>query len=156
MKILTKEEEDAHYNATLKGGITGGFLGLAVVRLLPTTPLSNLPQLTPPPGRLRRLRSPPPFPPHPQPHAPHESLPRLLQRHFLRHHLRGPHLARLRTRTQPREPIPRSSIPRARGREGQGGHPPARQGLGPGEPILDCVGVVGGVHGRGDGAGVAE
>ncbi|KAG4439896.1 hypothetical protein IFR05_004620 [Cadophora sp. M221] len=30
MKILTKEEEEAHYNATLKGGITGGLLGLAV------------------------------------------------------------------------------------------------------------------------------
>jgi hypothetical protein len=32
MKILTKEEEQAHYNATLKGGITGGVLGLALVR----------------------------------------------------------------------------------------------------------------------------
>ncbi|KAK6613070.1 hypothetical protein H4I95_01414 [Botrytis cinerea] len=30
MKILTKEEEAAHYNATLKGGFTGGFVGLAV------------------------------------------------------------------------------------------------------------------------------
>jgi len=30
MKILTKEEEQAHYNATLKGGITGGVLGLAL------------------------------------------------------------------------------------------------------------------------------
>ncbi|KAL2063277.1 hypothetical protein VTL71DRAFT_5082 [Oculimacula yallundae] len=30
MKILTKEEEDAHYNATLKGGISGGLIGLAV------------------------------------------------------------------------------------------------------------------------------
>jgi len=30
MKILTKEEEAAHYNATLKGGITGGMIGLAV------------------------------------------------------------------------------------------------------------------------------
>eukprot|EP00918_Siedleckia_nematoides_P098264 GHVU01215094.1.p1 GENE.GHVU01215094.1~~GHVU01215094.1.p1 ORF type:complete len:336 (-),score=57.64 GHVU01215094.1:163-1170(-) len=30
MKILTKEEEEAHYNATLKGGITGGFAGLAL------------------------------------------------------------------------------------------------------------------------------
>jgi len=30
MKILTKEEEAAHYNATLKGGITGGLLGLTV------------------------------------------------------------------------------------------------------------------------------
>jgi len=30
MKILTKEEEAAHYNATLKGGITGGTVGLAV------------------------------------------------------------------------------------------------------------------------------
>ncbi|CAD6441737.1 b73aca27-5ca4-498d-bb36-b7279ed920b0 [Sclerotinia trifoliorum] len=30
MKILTKEEEAAHYNATLKGGITGGLIGLAV------------------------------------------------------------------------------------------------------------------------------
>ncbi|PMD12748.1 hypothetical protein NA56DRAFT_652281 [Hyaloscypha hepaticicola] len=30
MKILTKEEEQAHYNATLKGGITGGALGLAL------------------------------------------------------------------------------------------------------------------------------
>jgi len=30
MKILTKEEEQAHYNATLKGGITGGLLGLLV------------------------------------------------------------------------------------------------------------------------------
>lgn len=30
MKILTKEEEQAHYNATLKGGIGGGLLGTAV------------------------------------------------------------------------------------------------------------------------------
>ncbi|CAG8953180.1 hypothetical protein HYFRA_00003380 [Hymenoscyphus fraxineus] len=28
MKILTKEEEEAHYDATLKGGITGGLIGL--------------------------------------------------------------------------------------------------------------------------------
>ena len=35
MKILTKEEEQAHYNATVKGGITGGVLGLALVRSLP-------------------------------------------------------------------------------------------------------------------------
>lgn len=33
MKILTKEEEAEHYSATLKGGITGGLLGLAVVRI---------------------------------------------------------------------------------------------------------------------------
>jgi len=31
MKILTKEEEQAHYNATLKGGITGGVVGLVLV-----------------------------------------------------------------------------------------------------------------------------
>ncbi|KAL8825766.1 MAG: hypothetical protein Q9191_004212 [Dirinaria sp. TL-2023a] len=30
MKILTKEEEQAHYNATLKGGIGGGVVGLAL------------------------------------------------------------------------------------------------------------------------------
>jgi len=30
MKILTKEEEQAHYNATLKGGIAGGVFGLLV------------------------------------------------------------------------------------------------------------------------------
>jgi hypothetical protein len=30
MKILTKEEEEAHYNATLRGGISGGILGLAL------------------------------------------------------------------------------------------------------------------------------
>jgi len=30
MKILTKEEEQAHYNATLKGGITGGAIGLGL------------------------------------------------------------------------------------------------------------------------------
>lgn len=30
MKILTKEEESAHYNATLKGGFEGGLVGLAV------------------------------------------------------------------------------------------------------------------------------
>lgn len=30
MKILTKEEEAAHYSATLSGGIKGGLLGLAV------------------------------------------------------------------------------------------------------------------------------
>lgn len=30
MKILTKEEEQAHYNATVKGGITGGLIGLGV------------------------------------------------------------------------------------------------------------------------------
>lgn len=30
MKILTKEEEQAHYNATVKGGITGGAIGLLV------------------------------------------------------------------------------------------------------------------------------
>jgi hypothetical protein len=32
MKILTKEEEQAHYNATVKGGTIGGVIGLAVVR----------------------------------------------------------------------------------------------------------------------------
>jgi hypothetical protein len=31
MKILTKEEEAAHYNATLSGGIKGGAIGLALV-----------------------------------------------------------------------------------------------------------------------------
>jgi len=31
MKILTKEEEEAHYNATLRGGISGGLIGLGVV-----------------------------------------------------------------------------------------------------------------------------
>ena len=31
MKILTKEEEQAHYNATLKGGSIGGAAGLAIV-----------------------------------------------------------------------------------------------------------------------------
>ncbi|TAQ83915.1 hypothetical protein B7494_g7762 [Chlorociboria aeruginascens] len=30
MKILTKEEEQAHYNATVKGGVIGGTIGLAV------------------------------------------------------------------------------------------------------------------------------
>jgi len=30
MKILTKEEEQEHYNATLKGGITGGTVGLVL------------------------------------------------------------------------------------------------------------------------------
>lgn len=30
MKILTKEEEAAHYNATVKGGTIGGVIGLAV------------------------------------------------------------------------------------------------------------------------------
>jgi len=30
MKILTKEEEEAHYNATLKGGSIGGAIGLVV------------------------------------------------------------------------------------------------------------------------------
>jgi len=35
MKVLTKEEEAAHYNATLKGGITGGAIGLLAVRCLP-------------------------------------------------------------------------------------------------------------------------
>ncbi|KAG0651968.1 respiratory supercomplex factor [Hyphodiscus hymeniophilus] len=30
MKILTKEEEQAHYNATLRGGITGGAVGLVL------------------------------------------------------------------------------------------------------------------------------
>jgi len=28
MKILTKEEEEQHYNATIKGGLLGGFMGL--------------------------------------------------------------------------------------------------------------------------------
>jgi hypothetical protein len=32
MKILTKEEEQAHYNATVKGGSIGGAIGLAIVR----------------------------------------------------------------------------------------------------------------------------
>lgn len=32
MKILTKEEEQAHYNATVKGGTIGGAIGLAIVR----------------------------------------------------------------------------------------------------------------------------
>lgn len=31
MKILTKEEEAAHYNATLKGGISGGAIGMILV-----------------------------------------------------------------------------------------------------------------------------
>ena len=35
MKILTKEEEEAHYNATLKGGIKGGLIGLALVCTFP-------------------------------------------------------------------------------------------------------------------------
>jgi len=30
MKILTKEEEQEHYNETLKGGIAGGLGGLAI------------------------------------------------------------------------------------------------------------------------------
>ncbi|KAG9242669.1 hypothetical protein BJ878DRAFT_445017 [Calycina marina] len=30
MKVLTKEEEEAHYNATLKGGFTGGAIGLVL------------------------------------------------------------------------------------------------------------------------------
>jgi len=30
MKILTKEEEQAHYNATLKGGFVGGIIGVTV------------------------------------------------------------------------------------------------------------------------------
>jgi len=30
MKILTKEEEQAHYNATVKGGLLGGAIGLTV------------------------------------------------------------------------------------------------------------------------------
>ncbi|KAF2746706.1 hypothetical protein M011DRAFT_468400 [Sporormia fimetaria CBS 119925] len=30
MKVLTKEEEQAHYNATIKGGIMGGVVGLAI------------------------------------------------------------------------------------------------------------------------------
>ncbi|KAJ4289729.1 Replication factor C, subunit RFC4 [Kalmusia sp. IMI 367209] len=30
MKILTKEEEQAHYNATVKGGTIGGSIGLAI------------------------------------------------------------------------------------------------------------------------------
>lgn len=30
MKILTKEEEQAHYNATLKGGISGGIVGVGL------------------------------------------------------------------------------------------------------------------------------
>lgn len=35
MKILTKEEEQAHYNATVKGGTIGGVIGLAVVCPVP-------------------------------------------------------------------------------------------------------------------------
>jgi Hypoxia induced protein conserved region len=30
MKILTKEEEEAHYDATVKGGIAGGLIGLGI------------------------------------------------------------------------------------------------------------------------------
>lgn len=30
MKVLTKEEEQAHYNATVKGGSIGGIIGTAV------------------------------------------------------------------------------------------------------------------------------
>ena len=37
MKILTKEEEAAHYNATLKGGITGGAVGMLLVSFLSHT-----------------------------------------------------------------------------------------------------------------------
>ncbi len=43
MKILTKEEEAAHYNATVKGGLTGGLLGLAVVCSVHFLPLSPCP-----------------------------------------------------------------------------------------------------------------
>lgn len=31
MKILTKEEEAAHYNATVQGGLLGGTAGLGIV-----------------------------------------------------------------------------------------------------------------------------
>lgn len=41
MKILTKEEEDAHYHATLKGGITGGMVGLVVVSLSSATKFTH-------------------------------------------------------------------------------------------------------------------
>jgi len=34
MKVLTKEEEQAHYNVTVKGGTVGGLLGLGVGSLL--------------------------------------------------------------------------------------------------------------------------
>lgn len=30
MKVLTKEEEQAHYNATLKGGVLGGIMGTSI------------------------------------------------------------------------------------------------------------------------------
>jgi len=30
MKVLTKEEEQAHYNATVKGGLTGGLIGTVI------------------------------------------------------------------------------------------------------------------------------
>jgi hypothetical protein len=33
MKILTKEEEAAHYNATVRGGLIGGGLGLVIVSI---------------------------------------------------------------------------------------------------------------------------
>lgn len=47
MKILTKEEEQEHYNATLKGGITGGGIGLILVSShhheISTRPLTSPP-----------------------------------------------------------------------------------------------------------------
>jgi hypothetical protein len=43
MKILTKEEEQAHYDATVKGGSIGGLVGLIVVRTLHLHPLDISP-----------------------------------------------------------------------------------------------------------------
>lgn len=42
MKILTKEEEQAHYDATIRGGFAGGAAGFIIVRMMPS---SELPQL---------------------------------------------------------------------------------------------------------------
>ena len=56
MKILTKEEEAAHYNATLKGGISGGAVGLLIVSYFPS-PICKPPKLILSTGRSSSLRS---------------------------------------------------------------------------------------------------
>lgn len=146
MKILTKEEEQAHYNATVKGGAAGGGLGLLVV--CPSLPIqshkANISQ-----GWSCCLRRPAPLPHHPPAHPPHESLPRHLLRHLRCHYLCRSSITQLRNRPRPLSAVPG---PRHR-RPGAGpavrGHVAAGQGLGPREPLPDRDSVVGGVAGRG-------
>jgi hypothetical protein len=64
MKILTKQEEQEHYNATVKGGLTGGTIGLVLVSLQSPNPILKPRQilysvLPPPSSSLFKHLTPP-------------------------------------------------------------------------------------------------